>query len=310
MPPCAKYGYLACAFIALSIFGIGANAAPSNVQINTVDVDRFYKIFDAAKGHPTAEALQKEYIDAGSDGLKQFAVIRNLTGATLTLAIDKKPALFISARDCVSALPKVRARLEQDLQRLGDLYPQARFPPITVLIGRGNSGGTTSASGVLIGLETICAVNYMQPDVEDRLVHLVMHEYGHVQQPAAQVEDPNASVLLSALIEGGAEFIAELTSGSISNIQLQNWTKGRETEFETAFVADMDKSIADTQWVYHGPGTPEKPGDLGYWVGYRIVKSYYQHATNKKAALSEIINVSDPHAFLARSGWTPGMTLK
>ena len=310
MPLSARQLYLTCAFTGLSLMGFGAAAAPRTMQIDTIDVDRFYAVFDAAKGHPTAEALQKDYIDAGSDGLKQFAGLRNLTGATLAAAIDKKPAVFTTAKDCASALPKVKARVEHALQTLGELYPQASFSPVTVLIGRGNTGGTTSASSVLIGLETICAVTYMQTDVEDRFVHLIAHEYAHVQQPGAQVEDPKATVLLTALIEGGAEFVAELTSGSVSNIQLQHWMKGREAQFETAFVADMDKSIADTEWVYRGPGTPEKPGDLGYWVGYRITKSYYQHAKDKKAALAEIINVSDAHAFLAKSGWTPGMTLK
>jgi len=53
-----------------------------------------------------------------------------------------------------------------------------------------------------------------------------------------------------------------------------------------------------------------EPGDLGYWVGYRIVKSYYQHSRDKRQAVREILEMSDPHAFLARSGWSPGMTLR
>jgi hypothetical protein len=53
--------------------------------------------------------------------------------------------------------------------------------------------------------------------------------------------------------------------------------------------------------------TFEKPGDLGYWVGYRIVKAYYQHAADKQQAFREILELSDPKAFLAKSGWRPGM---
>ena len=37
--------------------------------IHIEDVDRFYKVYDAAGGHPTAEQLQHDYIDPGSDGL-------------------------------------------------------------------------------------------------------------------------------------------------------------------------------------------------------------------------------------------------
>lgn len=35
------------------------------------------------------------------------------------------------------------------------------------------------------------------------------------------------------------------------------------------------------------------PGDLGYWVGYRIVTSYFQHATGKHEALRDIREISD-----------------
>jgi hypothetical protein len=33
----------------------------------------------------------------------------------------------------------------------------------------------------------------------------------------------------------------------------------------------MGQADGHPQWLNNGPGMPEKPGDLGYWVGYRIV---------------------------------------
>jgi uncharacterized protein YjaZ len=170
-------------------------------------------------------------------------------------------------------------------------------------------GGATSAAGVVIGLETICRVAWMEPNIEDRLVHLIAHEYVHVQQPAADADDPNATVLFSSELEGGAEFVAELICGSVSNTHLAVWTKGREKEIEAAFVADEDKTDLSS-WLYNGTGTPQKPGDLGYWVGYRIMKAYYQHAPDKQAALRNIIQVQDAKAFLASSGWYPGIVLQ
>jgi hypothetical protein len=56
--------------------------------------------------------------------------------------------------------------------------------------------------------------------------------------------------------------------------------------------------------------TPEKPDDLGYWVGYRIVKSYHLHAADKRQAIREILQMTDPNAFLAKSGWYPGIRLQ
>ena len=81
---------------------------------------------------------------------------------------------------------------------------------------------------------------------------------------------------------------------------------GHEIEIETAFVPDEDKTDI-SRWLYNG--TAEKPGDLRYWVGYRIAKSYYQHTPDKRGALREILQMTDPKAFLARSGWYPGISL-
>jgi len=278
-------------------------------QIRTEDVDLFYRVYGAAGSHPSDAQLQHDYIDAGSDGLHQFVKVRNLSGENLAKALADHPEDYSGAKRCVVGLDGVRRRLTIALRKLGELYPEARYPPVTILIGRDNTGGTTSATGVLLGLEVICRADWMEPNIEDRFVHIVAHEYAHVQQPAAATDDPNKTILFASEIEGGAEFIAELTCGSVSNTHLPLWTKGREKEIETAFVADEDKTDM-SDWLYNGPGTPQKPGDLGYWVGYRIVKSYYQHAPDKRVALRDIIQLRDAKAFLAQSGWYPGILLQ
>jgi hypothetical protein len=286
-----------------------ADTPPKGGLILIDDVERFYRVYDAAQSSPTAEQLQTGYIDPGTDGLHQFVKLRDLSGATLALAIDKRPQIFAKAKECKAVLPAVRKRLDSALAELGRLYPGARYPPVTVLIGRGNTGGTTSATAVLIGMETLCSADWMNPDVEDRFVHLIAHEYAHVQQPAGNDDVPPGSVLETALIEGGAEFVAELISGDIGNSHLRAWTKGHELEIETRFAADEDSKDLKP-WLWNGPGTPDKPGDLGYWVGYRIVKSYYLLAKDKKAALRDIFLIDETTAktFLGKSGWHPGMT--
>jgi hypothetical protein len=87
---------------------------------------------------------------------------------------------------------------------------------------------------------------------------------------------------------------------------LQASTQGHEKQIESAFVADEDQTDL-SKWLDNS--TLEKQGDLGYWVGYRIVKSYYQHAPDKRRALRETIEMTDPKAFLAKSGWYPGISL-
>jgi hypothetical protein len=56
--------------------------------------------------------------------------------------------------------------------------------------------------------------------------------------------------------------------------------------------------------------TVDDPGNLGYGIGYRIVKAYYQRAADKRQALREILQMTDPKALLAKSGWSPGIQLQ
>jgi hypothetical protein len=82
-----------------------------------------------------------------------------------------------------------------------------------------------------------------------------------------------------------------------------------EAAIETAFAEDRDETDL-SKWLNKGPGDAEHPGDLGYWVGYRIVKSYYQHPADKPEALRDILQMTDPTKFLAKSGWYPGIHLQ
>jgi hypothetical protein len=204
----------------LALFSTFAHAAtqpepPSTTSRQPVvridDVARFYAVYDKADGKPSAAALQAGYLDTGSPGLRQFVTARISSAEKLADAIAKSPQDFRNARHCVPMLPAARDQLRRVFSALTTLDPQATLPPVTIVIGRNNTGGTTTASGVTIGLEVICRSNWLAPDITQRLVHLIAHEYVHVQQPAAQVAPPaNATVLFASLVEGGAEFIGEL----------------------------------------------------------------------------------------------------
>ena len=302
-----KKNCLGLAFAVVAWISICVPAQSAETMIHTDDVDLFYKVYDAADGHPTAEQLQRDYLDAGSEGLHNLAKLRNVSGVRIADTLSKHPELYVKARGCTAALPRVRERVEVALRNLVRLYPQARTPPVTIAVGRGKPVGVGSpVTGLQIGLEALCSAEWMNPNVEDRFVHVIAHEYAHVQQVRELVDDEHPTVLERSLIEGAAEFVAALTSGKTGYAHFDALTKGREREIETAFVADVDQTEL-SRWVDNS--TMEKGNDLGYWVGYRICKAYYQRGTDKRQALREILELSDPHAFLAKSGWQPGMTL-
>ena len=282
-------------------------ASPDAAAIHTEDVYRFYKIYAAHDGHPMADQLQRDYLDHGSEGLHRLAELRGVTGATIAGNIARHPAVYSDARRCMAVLPRVRQRLAASLETLQQLYSPAVSAPLTIAVGRGKPVGVTDATGVMIGLEALCGIDYFESNVEDRFVHVLAHEYVHVQpavKSAAFYNKKKPTVLETSLLEGAAEFVGELISGSVANVELGTRTRGHEQAIETAFVVDQDRTDL-SGWLYNG--TLTKPGDLGYWVGYRIVKSSYLQAQDKRQALRDILEMSDAKAFLSRSGWHPGM---
>lgn len=285
----------------------GPAAAQQGPVLQTDDVDLFYRLYDANEGRPTAEQLQRDYLDVGSDGLKHLASVRNVTGVRMAEAMAARPEIYVEARRCAETLPKVRGRVDAALQEFARRTPEARFPPVTVAVGRGRPVAIGSpANGVQIGLEALCGATFINPDIEDRFVGVLVHEYVHTQQSPDLVRDDGLTVLEVSLGEGAAEFLTELLSGAPAYAYFGPLTAGRELEIETRFAADVDKTEL-SDWVYNS--TLETPGDLGYWVGYRIAKAYYRNAADKEAAFREILGLTDAKAFLAASGWRPGMGL-
>ena len=178
-----------------------------------------------------------------------------------------------------------------------------------MLVGRGNSGGVTTEAGVVIGLEALCNADWMQPDVGDRFVHLIAHEYVHVQQPGARSEVEQPTLLYQTLLEGGAEYVGELISGQTANAHLHRWAQGRECALERAFVQDS-RGTDLSQWLYNGPGDDARRGDLGYWIGYRIARDYVSRAPDRSKAIAELLDVrpATANALLEASGWRPACT--
>lgn len=307
----AAIAILAAALIA-GAPGRASDTSPADkprVEIVTSDVDRFFALADDPALAAAPDALAARYLAAPSPGLVEFMVLRRITPERLAKALRDKPDVFRDARRCAGLLGDVRTRLVAATDRLAEIYPAAQFPPITIAIGRASSAGVGNNKGVYIGLEQLCMAKFIEADDEDRFVHIIAHEYVHVQQPLAQVESADDTVLHAAVVEGAAEFVTEQMTGSVAYPLLHQWTRGREKELETAFVAEKDGKANGSRWLYNQQGKDGWPGDLGYWVGYRIAKAHYNRAPDKAAAIKAIIEMRDPTAFLAESGWSPGIKL-
>src|SRR3546814_1453563 len=91
-------------------------------------------------------------------------------------------------------------------------------------------------------------------------------------------------------------------TGSVAYPLLHQWAKGREKELETIFLAEKDQKAIGSRWLYNQKGAGGWPGDLGYWIGYRVAKSYYDRAPDKTAAIILCRCLIRPYPSLGRYG--------
>src|SRR5262249_49233260 len=152
-------------------------AAPSasGVEIQTEDVASFFKVYDAAGGHPTAAQLQHDYLDPGSTGLHQVLKVRpGVTAEHIAQTIEQHPDLYAGARKCMAFLPKVRTRLNVAFGKLIALYPEAEKPPVTIYAGRGRpiaiSGPNEGVQVDIVGFCSPLATKFMGPNIENSFV--------------------------------------------------------------------------------------------------------------------------------------------
>lgn len=273
---------------------------PFAARVRYDDVDRFYAVYDAAGGRPSADQLRRGYIEAGSAGVRDFVPNRIVSPEALAAAIVQDRAMYERARRCRAALPDVNRRMRAAYLAFQTALPEAELPDTTILIGRGNSGGTANASGALIGLEVICDPTPDGVPFDIRLTHLVTHELAHTQQTSFTGD----TLLAAALNEGVAEFVGELISGAVLNTEMFAKADARAAGIERAFATEM-MGTDTKRWLYNGPGTDAWPGDLAYWVGYRIARSYFERTPDKRAAIRTMLKSTDAPTFLKASGWVP-----
>lgn len=288
---------------------------PDSAALVTEDIPRFWRAFDHASLKEASDVFQREYIDAGTPGLKDFIPGRITSGAVLAGVVAARAHYYLAIRDNTLSIANDRAirdSIHASFRRLKEIYPPAKFPNVYFVIGRMNSGGTDSPRGLLIGAEMnarddhtpITELDPWARAVTGRLAdlpHIVAHELIHFEQAPLPGKQ---SLLVQSLREGAPDFIAEMISGKHINAAARDYGETHEAALWTEFRATMDSAKVD-RWLYQGDRSTDRPADLGYWMGYKICQAYYAHATDKKAALAEIIRMEDPAKILAASGYAP-----
>jgi hypothetical protein len=285
---------------------------PQDVKLVTTDIDHFWAAYAAARRDTAhAEAIfRREYFDKGTPGLRDYAQQKMNSYADFTHRILARPQYYNSIKPTTLAIAQEKPRIVAAFRRFQELYPAVRFQNAYFVVGGWVSGGTATSEGLLLGADQTAngpGVNTSELSLLQRnrcaqvtdMPSLLVHELVHNNQGPQ-----NGTLLSYALNEGMADFVAELATGSLgNNARLHPYGDAHERELWAAFKQEMGGTNS-SNWIANGEQeTPDKPCDLGYYVGYRIVQAYYNKATDKKQALAHILTLRDPHAFLAESGY-------
>jgi len=270
------------------------------------DIARFWVVYDSL--HTMSDSIQQQnliqqlYLDRGTDGLKQLAAIRHWTPRRFRKGIFAYSAFWPSIRDKTLHVQQDFPLIMQILARYKELYHDFKAPEIYFTIGYTSTGGTTTQTQILIGTEIAVAdsttdATGFSPFLKayfhgnKGIAHLVAHEITHTQQKGGDMEDRRKSNLLGFCIaEGMCDFMAERLQQQPLETPYILYGRNHEKEVWQKFKPEMHGKDIDN-WLYNGGAKLDGTADLGYFMGYAVCKSYYEHAHDKSKAIHDIITL-------------------
>lgn len=274
-----------------------------SAKIHTEDINLFWKVFDQTYPNIKASALETEYLEKGSKGLKAFITNRIKSGKNLRKVVMSEMDYYQSIRESTLSIEAKRSLIADHFKKFRELYPEATLPEVYFVIGAKNTGGMAFRNGLSIGAEMFGNPNNkITPRLDLELIDdVVVHELMHFQQKYVS----DNSLLAQSIREGSADFLCELITGKHANQDIYKYGDAHERELWNEFKLRMHK--ADwSGWLYY-QRDKSRPKDLGYWMGSKITKAYYDKAADKRQAITDILTIQDFKKFLADSGYVGGV---
>ncbi len=300
---------------------------PEDVQVVWQDVDAFWAAVDAAKQ---------------ADGSIDEDIFNTTYREKKTGILDKHSEFFFGSKDTIyqnypfiefystfrdSLTDKsilTREAYISYMKKLQEYYPEAKFPNAYFAIGRMNQGGTATPLGIFLfpaqfhknttadisklgDLKPKEYLEYLAKQSAKDMALVAMHETIHFQQVLVGKEIFYRKLLNVALIEGTAEFLSTLIMGKsliLKNEMIASYGEANEAKLWQQFKRDM-KTNNMKAWLYNANNNDlgDVPPDLGYWVGFRIAKSYWDNMADKQQAFRDILLWGDGNEFLEKSGY-------
>lgn len=295
---------------------------PLAAEVESADARRFAALWARTGGKPTAEQLQREYLDPGSYGVGVFTPNRIENAANLARAIAANPARYDRAvRECLPIVEAMSGELRATYLAMHGLLPEQKLPHIYLVVGADNSGGTAGPGAQVLGLEVLCRISDTPEKLRDTVRAFFAHETVHVFQGEAMSSDFVGTLLNNVLAEGAADFIATLVTGRQIDPARAAWGRAHEAELWRQFTADLaatrdagsepkrgsPAAIAFHRWIGNAGDPPSGwPSEAGYWIGQRIWERWYAKQPDKHAAIRRMLTLDRTDEVLAAGAFNAG----
>lgn len=298
-------------------------ADPLTVTVDTADADRFAALFARTGGAPTAEQLQREYLDPGSYGVHVFTQWRIENASHLAEVVAAKRAKYADAiARCLPLAKQATADLRTIYLALHGLFPDKPLPRLYIVFGADSSGGTAGPGAQVLGLEVLCAQAATPEAFRTTLRAFFAHETVHALQRDFDPIAGREPMRDSALVEGAADFIATLVTGAQIAPARDAWARRQEPVLWRDFAADMaatrgfdpgaeanrtdPRGVRFRRWFWNYGDPPAGwPIEAGYWIGQRIWERWYATQPDKHAAIRRLLSLERLDEVLADAGTAP-----
>lgn len=296
----------------------------NNKNIYTLDIKQFWEMYDNLKFCKTTSdsihTIQTQYLDRATNGLKQFAKVRDFSAEMFLKRIWKYKNYYNSIRQNSFIVYELNNSIDSIANNLKKIYPNTSNFKVAFVIGPMLAAGTISSNVLLIAAEmqtgdkTSDVREITNPnlksdivstnntiEIKAKLEETIAHELIHTQQKERNKEACSCPLLENIIKEGVASFIAEKNLGR-PNKTTEYAIYGQKNE--KALWNEMKSELCTNNyknWLFNASSSKDRPGDLGYYIGYKIVESYYNQATNKQQAFIEMIEMDNPLLFLDKS---------
>lgn len=277
------------------------------------------------------------FLDFYLDTLMGFGVMGDYSAGNPAVQAGLRPflahsdirGLFDTVARHYPDTKKIDADLRKGFQHLKYYYPDYHVPEIVYIISGLNqwSAFTYDTMFVGVGLDMFLGEHYpfyKAVQLPDYAIRKCKPEYIPVNVFQAVYRDRHPFImesrtLLDMMVQRGKEqyflskvipFAHDTLRLGFSSAQLQ-WCEDNEADIYNFFI--RQNLLYETNWqkilryVNDGPNAtgmpPESPGNIGTWVGWRIVKAYVSKHPDAKP--DDIFRHPDAQRMLQESGYKP-----